>query len=73
MVVVYFFQNKDLLLSQYLKKAPAVGDALNIKGRKGKVASVNEVEAGKVHVQLAIEKVVPKGKQVVEDPKKKKR
>jgi hypothetical protein len=72
MIVVYFYENKNLLLSQFVKTVPAVGDALTIKGRKGKVTSVNAVDEGKFNVQMALEAVKPKTA-VFEDPKKKKR
>lgn len=71
MFVVYFFENKNLLLSQFLKQVPSVGDNLTIKGRKGKISSVIGVDEKKFHVQVDIE-IVNKKKLVV-DPSKKKR
>lgn len=71
---VYYFENKDLLLSQLRKHLPSVGEDLTIKGRKGKVLSITSINEKKFHVQLIIENVTKnKGKLVVEDSKKKKK
>jgi hypothetical protein len=72
MFVVYFFDNKNLLLSQLRKQAPSVGEDLTIKGRKGKVSSVNRVDEKNIHVQVALE-VVSKNKLLVDNSKKKKK
>ncbi|WML44859.1 hypothetical protein [Neobacillus sp. PS3-40] len=71
MNVVYFFENKNLLLSQLLKHVPSVGEDLTIKGRKGKVSSVNSVDENSIHVQVILEKV-NKSKLIVDNSKKKK-
>lgn len=73
MFVVQFFENKNLLLTQLLNNVPAVGEVLSIKGRKGKVSSVNSIDEKHVQVQLVIEKVVSKNKLLLENSKKKKR
>ncbi|MED3561330.1 hypothetical protein [Bacillus xiapuensis] len=57
MFVVYFFENKNLLLTQLLRRVPSVGEDLKIKGRKGKVSSVTNVEEQKFHVQIVLETV----------------
>jgi len=72
MFVVYFFDNKNLLLSQLLKSVPAVGEDLTIKGRKGKVSSVNNIDEKNVHVQITLESV-KKITPLVDNSKKKKR
>ncbi|WP_442600181.1 hypothetical protein [Neobacillus sp. D3-1R] len=72
MFVVSFYENKNVLLSQLRKSVPAVGDDLTIKGRKGKVSSVDTIDEKNVHVQVTLEKVL-KNKLAAEDPKKKKR
>lgn len=73
MFVVHFFENKKLLLTQLLKNVPSIGEDLRIKGHKGKVASVTNVDEKHVHVQLTIEKVVSKSKLAADPLKKKKR
>ncbi|WHY03646.1 hypothetical protein QNH29_24260 [Neobacillus sp. DY30] len=74
MLVVHFLENKDILLSQLLKNVPSVGDEVVIKGRKGKVTSVTNMDENEIHVQLFFEKLkVNKGKTVVDTSKKKKR
>jgi hypothetical protein len=71
MFVVYFLENKNLVLSQLRQKIPAIDENLTIKGRKAKVLSVTNVEGNHVHVQVALEKVVKKG--FVDLTKKKKK
>lgn len=73
MFVVHFLENKDILLSQLLNRVPEVGEDIKIKGKKGKVASVKNIDEKQVHVQLTIEKVVVKSKLAVDPAKKKKR
>jgi hypothetical protein len=72
MFAVYFYENKNLLLSQLLKRVPSLGEDLTIKGRKAKVSSVDTIDEKSVHVQVTLEKV-NKNKLVVENPNKKKR
>lgn len=72
MFVVHFFENKNLLLSQLLKRVPSEGENLKIKGRKGTVSSVTSVADHKFHVQVTIEKV-NKNKLTLDQSKKKKR
>lgn len=74
MFVVYFFENKNLLLNQLLNNVPSVGDDLTIKGRKAKVSSVNSIDEKKVHVQVILETVKQsKAAAIVDNSKKKKR
>jgi Mg2+/Co2+ transporter CorC len=73
MYVVHFFENKVELLNQLLGSVPAVGEAITIKGRKGKVTSVNNVDDKHVHVQIMIEKVAVKNKLSAADLAKKKK
>ncbi|WP_102272529.1 hypothetical protein [Cytobacillus massiliigabonensis] len=72
MFTVYFFENKNLLLSQLLNRVPTVGDHLTIKGRKGKVSSVSSSDEKSYHVQVLLEKVT-KNKTPIDNSKKKKR
>ncbi|UQD52503.1 hypothetical protein C0971_11115 [Bacillus methanolicus] len=72
MFVVYFYENKNLLLSKLLKRLPSVGEDLTIKGRKGKVSSVNCIDEKIFYVQVILENV-SKNKLIVDNSKKKKR
>jgi hypothetical protein len=72
MHVVYFFENRNLLLSQLLRQIPSEGEVVKIKGRKAKVSSVKNVDEKSVHVQVILE-TVNKNKVLVDDSKKKKR
>lgn len=72
MYIVYFLENKNVLLNQLRKTIPAEGEALTIKGRKGKVASVNSLDEKIIHVQMTMA-AVTKNKQAADNSKKKKR
>ncbi len=72
MFVVYFFENRNLLLSQLRNTTPSEGEAITIKGRKGKIESVTALNDGKVHVQVILDAVL-KGKNTADLAKKKKR
>jgi hypothetical protein len=72
MFVVYFLENKNVLLSQLLSSVPNVGDDLRIKGRKGKVTSVSKIDEQSVHVQVTLESIT-KAKLVLDNSKKKKK
>jgi hypothetical protein len=72
MVVIHYFEDKTLLLSQLVKQIPSIDENIKIKGRKGKVLSVNNVEGNHVHVHVMFEKVV-KHQALSKETKKKKR
>lgn len=72
MVVVHYLEKNVELLNQLHNSAPAVGDPVTIKGRKGKVLSVKEINDKHVHVQVELE-AVKKTQLAALDPKKKKR
>ncbi|MCA1030816.1 hypothetical protein LCL95_07280 [Bacillus timonensis] len=72
MFSVHYFENKNLLLTQLVKNVPTVGEDLKIKGRKGKVLSIHNLDETKVHVQVALEQV-NKNKAVLDTNKKKKK
>ncbi|KQL53959.1 preprotein translocase subunit SecA [Heyndrickxia shackletonii] len=72
MAIVHFFDNKTVVLSQLLKNIPVVDDNIKIKGRKGKVLSVRELDDNQIHVQVLFEQVI-KSQTLAKDNKKKKR
>ena len=69
MFVVHFLENKNLLLTQYLQYAPSAGEELRIKGRKGKVSSVNSIDEKNIQVQVIFE-TINKNKLTVDKKKK---
>lgn len=71
MFVVHFYEQKNEMLNQLLKRVPVVGEDLRIKGRKGKVASVTEIDEKTYHVQVILEAKAKPGAAV--DPGKKKK
>lgn len=72
MYTVYYLEGKNILLNQLRKNIPGEGQDVKIKGRKGKVTSVQTLEDNKVLVHVTLE-TVNKNKAVLVDPKKKKR
>jgi hypothetical protein len=72
MFAVHFFENKNLLLSQLLDRVPAENENIKIKGRKGTVASVSNVDEKTFHVQVILESM-KKNKLVAAEPTKKKK
>ena len=73
MFAVHFMEKNIIVLTQVLRDIPAVDDDLKIKGRKGKVISVQETEENGVHVQVEFEKIADKNKVAIKDLGKKKR
>jgi hypothetical protein len=71
-VVIQFFENKSLVLSQLVNSIPSIDESIKIKGRKGIVADVKKIDDNLFHVQVIFEKVV-KPQPGVKDTKKKKR
>ncbi|MEI2377467.1 hypothetical protein, partial [Priestia megaterium] len=65
-------ENRKLLLSQLRENIPSTGDDLKIKGRKGTVVLVNDIDEKNVHVEVALEKVVKKNL-ALDNAKKKRR
>mgnify|MGYP003436620239 CR=1 FL=1 len=62
MVVIHFLnkENKHVILTQLLRKIPVVDAELKIKGRKGKVLSVEEKGENIFHVRVFVEPIVKK-------------
>lgn len=73
MFAIHFFENNVRVLNQALKRIPSVEEELKIKGRKGKVISVINIEDNIYHVQVEFEKVVDKKLAALKELEKKKR
>ncbi|MCZ8539622.1 hypothetical protein SAMN04487786_1294 [Paenisporosarcina quisquiliarum] len=73
MYAVHFMEKNIIVLTQVLRDIPAVEDNLKIKGRKGKVISVQETEENGIHVQVEFEQIVDKNKAATKELGKKKR
>jgi hypothetical protein len=71
MYIVYFYENRNLLLHQLRQRVPAEGEEFKIKGRKAKVLSVQYPEGNKVQVQVSLEPIIKKA--AVDLSKKKRR
>lgn len=72
MIVVHYIEKNVELLNQLLKNVPSEGDTINIKGRKGKVLSVNQINDKHVHVIVELE-VIKKVQVLTKDDKKRRR
>ncbi|MFF3024770.1 hypothetical protein ACFVRR_19295 [Gottfriedia sp. NPDC057948] len=72
MIVVHYFEKNVELLNQLLKNVPSEGDTISIKGRKGKVLSVNQINDKHVHVIVELE-VIKKVQVLAKDDKKRRR
>jgi hypothetical protein len=72
MVVIQYYENNTLVLSQLVQNIPTVDESIKIKGRKGKVLNVNQIKDNLIHVHVSFEKVL-KNQPAIKDNKKKKR
>ena len=72
MFAIHYFEKNTSLLSQYLERIPEVDESIKIKGRKGKVLDVIQIEDNKYHVNVVLEKIVNK-EALLKDDKKKRR
>lgn len=57
MFVVHFYENNNNLLIQLLTQIPSVEQEIKIKGRKGKIISVKNVEENVVHANVFFEPI----------------
>lgn len=69
---IHYLENNTPVLSQCLERIPEVDENLKIKGRKGKVVNVVQLEDHKYQVHVALEKI-DKTPLMLKDDKKKKR
>lgn len=69
---IHYLENNTPVLSQCLERIPEVDENLKIKGRKGKVVNVVQLENNKYQVHVALEKI-DKTPLLLKDDKKKKR
>ncbi|MED1203626.1 hypothetical protein [Heyndrickxia acidicola] len=72
MHVVHFVENQSVVLSQLRKQAPSVNEEIKIKGRKGKIVDVKQIEENIVQAHVLLEKI-SKAQPAAVDNKKKKR
>ncbi len=71
MYVVHYFENKNLLLTQLVQNVPTVDEAIKIKGKKGKVTKITDIDARNIHVQVQLDPIVIK--KAIDDSKKRRR
>jgi len=73
MYAIHFYENNNYVLNQVLRTIPSIDENVVIKGRKGKVTSVQEIKENVYYVFVEFEKVVDKSKTAIQDMKKKRR
>ncbi|GGA28618.1 hypothetical protein [Psychrobacillus lasiicapitis] len=73
MFAVHFYENKTKVLNQALRSIPSVGEEIKIKGRKGKVVNITEIDENTYHVYIEFEKIVEKNVASKDLGKKKRR
>lgn len=57
MKVVHFYEGKENILIQLLENIPPVDQPIKIKGRRGKVIQVNEIDERFVNVFIEFDKI----------------
>ena len=72
MFAIHYFEKNIAVLSQCLSRIPEVDENIKIKGRKGKVVNVSQIEENKYHIYVELEKII-KNAPLLKDDKKKKR
>ena len=72
MFTIHYFENRTIVLTQLRKEIPAVDQDIKIKGKKGKVLSVQQSKDNTYQVYVQLEKVV-KAAPLAADNKKKRR
>ncbi|EOR22911.1 hypothetical protein KGR20_15530 [Cytobacillus oceanisediminis] len=72
MVTIHFFENSTNVLTQLRQEIPNIDQQVKIKGRKGKVLSINQVKDHVYQVNIEFEKIVKKAA-VAADNKKRRR
>ena len=71
MFAIHYFEKNIAVLSQCLQRVPEVDENIKIKGRKGKVVNVSQIEDNKYHVHVDLEKIIKKDLTLKDDKKKK--
>ena len=57
MFAVHFYEKNILFISKLLNEVPALGSEIKLKGHKGKITQVTEVEVNKYHVHVELETI----------------
>ena len=70
MFVIHYFEKNTSVLSQWLERIPEINESIKIKGRKGQVVNVIQIEDNKYHVHVELEKKVNKELLLKNDKKK---
>lgn len=72
MMVVNFLEGRTTVLTQLREQIPSVDEQIKVKGRKGIVVSINNLDEKKVNVEIVFEQLVKASSSAI-DVKKKKR
>lgn len=68
---VTFYENRTLFMSKLTTTIPSENENIQLKGRKGIVIRVEQIDEKNVHVHIALEKVIKKS--AILEPNKKRK
>lgn len=71
MITVHYFENSNNVLTQLRQDIPAIDQPVKIKGRNGKILSVNQIKEQVYQVNVEFEKVVKKAVLAADNKKRK--
>lgn len=72
MFAIHYFERNTLFISKLLNEVPTVGSEVKLKGRKGKITEVTQIEENKFRVQVELEVIKKVPLVGAEDKKKRK-
>lgn len=52
MYTVIFYEKRDILLTQFRETVPAEGEGIKVKGKKGSVVNVEQIDDKTYHVHI---------------------
>ncbi|MCU9614710.1 hypothetical protein OEV98_14295 [Caldibacillus lycopersici] len=73
MFVIHYLENQSIVLTLLSSHIPSVDEDVRIKGRKGKIISIKEINDKHVQVQVLFEKITKNQPISTVDSKKKKK
>jgi hypothetical protein len=71
MITVHYFENGTNVLTQLRQDIPNIDQPVKIKGRKGKILSMNQLKEEVYQVNVEFEKVVKKAVLAADNKKRK--
>lgn len=69
MQITHFCEDRKNVLTQLLSNPPSIGEEIKVKGRKGKIIEIRDLENNHIQVNVEFEQI--KMRPVIENKKKK--